>query len=79
MSEPQELSLKEIHAFMLQYNGRVTNHDLVKHFKKFLTNPATQGEWAIPMITSHAWRMRSVCFDLFLIGLFSEQHLLLPN
>ncbi|XP_063698266.1 uncharacterized protein LOC134829198 [Culicoides brevitarsis] len=39
-----ELSLEEIRAFMLQNNCKVTNHALVKHFKKFLTDPMTQDE-----------------------------------
>lgn len=40
-----ELSLSEIRAFMLKNNCKVTNHALVKHFKKFLTNPDTQGSY----------------------------------
>ena len=43
MAAPSELSLKEIRDFMLQNGGKVTNHDLVKHFKQFLTNPNTKG------------------------------------
>lgn len=44
MASPQELSLSSIRDFMLKNGGKVTNHDLVKHFKKFLTNPTTQGK-----------------------------------
>lgn len=45
MSVPCELSLSEIRNFMLSKGGKVTNHELVKYFKKFLTNPNTQGKW----------------------------------
>lgn len=44
MAAPSELSLQEIHKFMVINGGKVTNHDLVKHFKKFLTSPTTQGK-----------------------------------
>ncbi|XP_037045054.1 ankyrin repeat domain-containing protein SOWAHC isoform X3 [Bradysia coprophila] len=44
MSVPCELSLSEIRNFMLIKGGKVTNHELVKYFKKFLTNPNTQAE-----------------------------------
>lgn len=44
MAAPQELSLSEIRDFMLNNGGKVTNHALVKYFKKFLTNPNTQGK-----------------------------------
>lgn len=43
MAEPSELSLEKIREFMLQKGGKVTNHDLVKHFKPFLTDPLTKG------------------------------------
>ncbi|XP_050683193.1 ankyrin repeat domain-containing protein SOWAHB-like isoform X2 [Leptidea sinapis] len=36
---PAELSFDEILKFMLAHNGKVTNHELVKHFKVFLMNP----------------------------------------
>lgn len=42
-----ELSLSEIRAFMLKNNCKVTNHALVKHFKKYLTDPDTQGLYKI--------------------------------
>lgn len=42
---PKELSLFEIRRFMLDNNCRVTNHALVKHFKKFLTNTETASEY----------------------------------
>lgn len=44
MSAPAELSFDEILKFMLAHNGRVTNHDLVKHFKVFLMNPDMRDE-----------------------------------
>lgn len=43
MADPSALSLYEIRKFMLEKGGRVTNHDLVKHFKPFLTDPVTKG------------------------------------
>lgn len=44
MSPPSELSFEEILKFMLLHNGKVTNHELVKHFKVFLMNPDMRGE-----------------------------------
>ncbi|XP_045510198.1 uncharacterized protein LOC123705464 [Colias croceus] len=44
MSAPAELSFDEILKFMLAHNGKVTNHDLVKHFKVFLMNPNMRDE-----------------------------------
>lgn len=37
MEEPSELSLREIHNYFLRNNYKVTNTQLVKHFRKFLT------------------------------------------
>lgn len=37
MSEPSELSLREIHTYFLRNNYRVTNTALVKYFRRFLT------------------------------------------
>lgn len=45
MAGPSQLSLYEIREFMLKKGGKVTNHELVKHFKKFLTNPDTQSKY----------------------------------
>ncbi|XP_021920715.1 uncharacterized protein LOC110830296 isoform X2 [Zootermopsis nevadensis] len=44
MAVPSELSVQAIRDFMLENGGKVTNHDLVKHFKRFLTNPETRDE-----------------------------------
>ncbi|XP_037299804.1 ankyrin repeat domain-containing protein SOWAHC isoform X2 [Manduca sexta] len=44
MSPPSELSFDEILKFMLAHNGKVTNHELVKHFKVFLMNPDMRDE-----------------------------------
>ncbi|CAH4038494.1 unnamed protein product [Pieris brassicae] len=44
MNTPAELSFEEILKFMLAHNGKVTNHDLVKHFKVFLMNPNMRDE-----------------------------------
>jgi hypothetical protein len=43
MAVPSDLSVEAIREFMLENGGKVTNHDLVKHFKRFLTNPETRG------------------------------------
>lgn len=43
MSTPTELSLEAVKNYMLENGGKVTNHELVKHFKAFLTNPETRG------------------------------------
>lgn len=44
MAAPSELSLVEIRNFMLKNGGKVTNHELVKYFKYFLTHPDTKGK-----------------------------------
>lgn len=46
MAVPSELSLAEIRNFMLKNGGKVTNHELVKYFKQFLTNPNTKGKYS---------------------------------
>lgn len=43
MATPSELSLEEIRKYLLENGGSVRNHDLVKYFKKFLTDPETRG------------------------------------
>ncbi|XP_046677792.1 ankyrin repeat domain-containing protein SOWAHC isoform X3 [Homalodisca vitripennis] len=42
MAAASELSLEAVRDFMLLKGGKVTNHDLVKHFKNSLTNPDTR-------------------------------------
>lgn len=44
MPPPAELSFDEILKFMLAHNGKVTNHELVKHFKVFLMNSDKRGK-----------------------------------
>ncbi|XP_022165649.1 ankyrin repeat domain-containing protein SOWAHB isoform X5 [Myzus persicae] len=44
MAVPNELSLESVRDFMIMNDGRVTNHDLVTHFKYFLTNPQNRAE-----------------------------------
>ncbi|BES98148.1 Ankyrin repeat [Nesidiocoris tenuis] len=44
MAEPTSFTQDAIRDFMIFRGGKVTNHELVKHFKKFLTNPGTQEE-----------------------------------
>lgn len=43
MATPSELSLEEIRKYLLENGGTARNHDVVKHFKKFLTDPETRG------------------------------------
>lgn len=64
MSPPAELSYDEILKFMLAHNGKVTNHELVKHFKVFLMNPDMRGKYI------------HVTF-IFLLGCFFHYQLLL--
>lgn len=45
MSGPTEFTLDSVRQYMLMQDGRVTNHELVKHFRAFLTHP-TQKEVA---------------------------------
>ncbi|XP_076760903.1 ankyrin repeat domain family member sosondowah [Xylocopa sonorina] len=44
MATPSELSLEEIRKYLLENGGTARNHDVVKHFKKFLTDPETRVE-----------------------------------
>ncbi|XP_029156939.1 ankyrin repeat domain-containing protein SOWAHC isoform X2 [Nylanderia fulva] len=44
MATPGELSLEEIRNYLLENGGTARNHDLVKHFKRFLTDPETRVE-----------------------------------
>ncbi|KRT86662.1 hypothetical protein AMK59_299, partial [Oryctes borbonicus] len=39
-----ELSLEEILKFFVEKGGLVANRDVVRHFKKYLTDPATQDD-----------------------------------
>lgn len=44
MSDLNSLSVEAVKSFMLSKGGKVTNHELVKHFKTVLTNPETRDE-----------------------------------
>lgn len=44
MAAPGEISLEAVRDFMLDRGGRVTNQDLVRHFKHVLTDPYTKGK-----------------------------------
>lgn len=50
MDAPKELSLSEIRKYMLNNGCKVTNHALVKHFKRFLTHPETQSESCLSVL-----------------------------
>lgn len=43
---PVELSLESVRDFMVYKGGRVTNHELVKHFKTCLTNADSKGKYS---------------------------------
>lgn len=43
MATPSELSLEEIRKYLLENGGTARNHEVVKYFKKFLTDPETRG------------------------------------
>lgn len=47
MAAPTEFTLESVREFMLDKGGKVTNHELVKHFKQFLTDPYTKGNLSI--------------------------------
>lgn len=60
MAVPSELSLGEIRNFMLKNGGKVTNHELVKHFKQFLTHPKTKGKCSVST-THSSYRVDCLC------------------
>lgn len=39
-----ELSIEEIHKFFIEKGGKVSNRELVKHFKAYLTNVESKGK-----------------------------------
>lgn len=45
MAAPTEFTLEAVRKFMIEKGGKVTNHELVKHFKIYLTNPDSRGEY----------------------------------
>lgn len=38
-----ELSIEAIHEYFVERGGIVANREVVKHFKRYLTDPATKG------------------------------------
>lgn len=54
MAAPTELSIDEIRNFIVARGGKVTNHDLVKHFKPFLTNAETRGKYILLFSLFHS-------------------------
>ncbi|XP_046399756.1 ankyrin repeat domain-containing protein SOWAHA-like [Ischnura elegans] len=44
MAAPTEFTLEAVRKFMIEKGGKVTNHELVKHFKVYLTNPDSRVE-----------------------------------
>lgn len=49
----KQLSIVDIRNYMLQNDGRVTNHALVKHFKKYLTHTQSESETAKTHTNAH--------------------------
>ena len=43
MDQLADFSLESVKEFMIDRGGRVTNHELVQHFKTYLTNAETKG------------------------------------
>ena len=39
MMQPSDFSLESVRQLMLANGGRITNHDLVKSYKRWLTDP----------------------------------------
>ena len=44
MEAPTEFTAESVRDYILSKGGKVTNHELVKHFKPFLTDPVMKGE-----------------------------------
>ena len=44
MEPPTEFTAESVRDYILTRGGKVTNHELVKHFKPFLTDPVLKGE-----------------------------------
>ena len=48
MDPPTEFTVESVRDYILSKGGKVTNHELVKHFKQFLTDPVMKGKsWFI--------------------------------
>ena len=44
MEPPTEFTVESVRDYILSKGGKVTNHELVKHFKPFLTDPVMKGK-----------------------------------
>ena len=44
MDSSEDFSLEVVRDFMISRGGRVTNHELVKQFKNFLTHSTNKGK-----------------------------------
>lgn len=38
-----EITIEEIHKYLIQCGGFVSNRDVVRHFKRYLTDPISKG------------------------------------
>lgn len=43
MSLTSDISIEEIRDYLIRNGGKVSNRELVKHFKKYLTDPNSKG------------------------------------
>lgn len=50
MAEHITFSADSVLKYIVENGGKVTNHDLVKHFKKFLSGPDSQGKYFILLV-----------------------------
>ena len=81
MAAPTEFTLETVREFMLEKGGKVTNHELVKHFKQFLTDPYTKGNFSVSrQTTTCCMFLAHACLGVtrnnfhFLVGITADLH-----
>ena len=57
---PTEFTLEAVRQLMLARGGRVTNHELVKSFKRWLTDPSLKEEARIQFKVTNRWTVNLV-------------------
>ena len=57
MDPPTEFTAESVRDYILSRGGKVTNHELVKHFKPFLTDPVMKGKLEIVLVLFIHFRM----------------------
>lgn len=45
MATQSDISIEEIRDYLIKSGGKVSNRELVKHFKKYLTHPDSKGNF----------------------------------